>query len=79
MKKTVTVVLILILALSLGTIACADYGILVTKHPADGICMAGETVWFEANAQYYSSLDWTFVDPCGTEYAASEFRSMFPF
>lgn len=79
MKKAFSAVLVIILILAFSAIACADYGILVTRHPTDGICMAGETVWFTADAQYYSSLDWTFVDPCGTEYSTSEFLCMFPF
>ena len=44
MKKAVSVILVLILVLSLGASAFADYGILVTSHPCDGNCMAGETV-----------------------------------
>ena len=55
MKKAVSVILVMILALSLGASAFADYGILVTIHPSDGYCMAGETVCFVADAQYYSS------------------------
>lgn len=79
MKKAVSAILVMILALSLGASAFADYGILVTRHPSDGYCMAGETVCFVADAQYYSSADWTFVDPCGTKYSTPEFRNMFPY
>ena len=78
MKRAVSAALVLILVLSLGANAFADYGILVTKHPTNGICMAGETVSFVADAQYYNTLNWTFVDPCGKEYSVAEFRNLFP-
>ena len=35
MKKTVSVVIVLVMLLALGAVAYADYGILVTKHPTD--------------------------------------------
>lgn len=79
MKKTVSLILALIFALSLGGIASADYGIVVTRHPIDGTCIAGETACFFSEAQYYNSMEWTFVDPCGKEYSVSEFRNMFPY
>lgn len=79
MKKTVSVILALILVLSLGGIARADYGILVTRHPADGTCMEGEPVCFFSDAQFYSGVDWTLVDPCGKEYSVAEFREIFPY
>lgn len=79
MKKPVSLILALIFVLSLGGIASADYGILVTRHPTDGTCMAGETVCFFSEAQYYNSVEWTFVDPCGKEYSAAEFRELFPY
>ncbi len=79
MKKAVSAILVLLLALSLGATAFAEYGILVTRHPTDCNCMSGETVCFVSDAKYYSSVDWTFVDPCGTEYSVPEFRNMFPY
>ena len=79
MKKAVSVILVLILVLSLGASAFADYGILVTRHPCDGNCMAGDTVCFVADARYYGSVEWIFVDPCGTEYSVPEFLNIFPY
>ena len=43
MKKAVSAILALILILSLGASAVAEYGILVTRHPTDCNCMAGDT------------------------------------
>ena len=62
MKKTFSVILVLVLVVALSTCAYADYGIVVTKHPTDETRAVGETAWFVSGAQYYSSLDWSFVD-----------------
>ena len=78
MKNVASVLLVLVLILALGGAAYADYGITVTRHPQDEIRAAGETVWFDAGAQFYDTADWTFVDPCGGEHTALEFRGMFP-
>lgn len=79
MKKAASVIFALILVLSLGANAFAEYGILVTRHPTDCNCMAGESVCFVSDAQFYRSMDWTFVDPCGKEYSVPEFLSIFPY
>ncbi len=79
MKKTVSVVIVLVMLLALGAVAYADYGILVTKHPTDETHAEGETAWFVSGAQYYNTLDWTFVGPSGREYNVKEFRTMFPY
>ena len=79
MKKTVSLVLVLVMMLALGAVAYADYGILVTKHPTDETRTEGETAWFVSGAQYYNTLDWTFVGPSGREYNVKEFLSMFPY
>ena len=79
MKKTVSVVIVLVMLLALGAVAYADYGILVTKHPTDETRAEGETAWFVSGAQYYNTLDWTFVGPSGREYNVKEFRTMFPY
>lgn len=79
MKKAVSVFLVLILVLALGAVAYADYGIVVTKHPADESHAVGETACFTSGAQYYSNLDWSFVDPSGGRHTVSEFRDMFPY
>ena len=79
MKKTVSVIVVLVMLLALSAVAYADYGILVTKHPTDETRTEGETAWFVSGAQYYNTLDWTFVGPSGREYNVKEFRSMFPY
>ncbi len=79
MKKVVSVFLVLTLVLALGAVAYADYGILVTKHPTDETRTEGETAWFVSGAQYYNTLDWTFVGPSGREYNVKKFRTMFPY
>lgn len=79
MKKTVSIILVLVLLLALSAVAYADYGILVTKHPTDETHTEGETAWFVSGAQYYNTLDWSFVDPSGREYSVKEFRGMFPY
>ena len=78
MKKVVSVVLVLVLVLALGAVAHADFGIVVTKHPTDETRAVGETAWFVSGAQYYTSMDWSFVDPSGRTYTVNEFRNMFP-
>ena len=79
MKKTISVILILVLVLALGAVACADTGIVVIKNPTDETRAAGETAWFVSGAQYYETLDWTFVDPTGNEHTVKDFREMFPY
>ncbi len=79
MKRIVSALLILVLVLALGAIAYADYGIVVTKHPTDETRTAGGTAWFVSGAQFYETLDWTFVDPTGHEYTVQQFRNMFPY
>ena len=79
MKKTVSLILVLVLVLALSASAFADFGIVVTKHPTDETRAAGETAWFVSGAQYYSTVDWSFVDPTGNAHTPAEFRSMFPY
>lgn len=78
MKKLISVLLSVVLILALGAAAYADYGIVITRNPKSGTWAAGESAWFEAGAQYYSTLDWTFADPCGNEHSVEEFRMLFP-
>lgn len=83
MKRLVSAVMVVVLVLALSAAACADYGIgsygiVITRNPYSGTWAEGESAWFEACAQYYSTMEWTFVDPCGTEHSAQEFRKLFP-
>lgn len=80
MKKIISALLAAVLVLALGTAAYAyaDYGIVVTQNPLSGTWAEGENATFSAGAQYYSTMEWTFVDPCGCEHAVQEFLEMVP-
>ena len=79
MKKTLTILVIIAIVLSLSASAFADNGgIKVTKDPTDEFKFIGETAAFVANARKSSSLTWTVVDPDGYRCSIDEFRSYFP-
>ena len=79
MKKTLTILVIIAIVLSLSASAFADNGgIKVTKNPSDEYHFIGETAAFVANARKYSGLTWTVVDPDGYRCSLDEFRSYFP-
>ena len=79
MKKTLTILVIIAIVLSLSASAFADNGgIKVTKNPSDECHFIGETAAFVANARKYSGLTWTVVDPDGYRCTVDEFRSYFP-
>ena len=83
MKKLVSAVMVFVLIFALSAAACADYGIgnygiVITRNPYSGTWAEGESAWFEACAQYYSTMEWSFVDPCGNEHPVQEFRKLFP-
>lgn len=83
MKKLVSAAMIIVLILLFGAAACADYGIgnygiVITRNPYSGTWAEGESAWFEACAQYYSTADWSFVDPCGIEHSVQDFCRLFP-
>ena len=79
MKKTLTILVIIAIVLSLSASAFADNGgIKVTKDPSDEYHFIGETAAFVANARKYSGLTWTVVDPDGYRCTVDEFRSYFP-
>ena len=65
MKKIVSVILVLVLALALGATAFADSGVPITKNPTDEARSAGGTAWFVSGAANYNSLEWKFMDPAG--------------
>ena len=79
MKKIVSVILVLVLALALGATAFADSGVPITKNPTDEARSAGGTAWFVSGAANYTSLEWKFMDPAGTFYTVQEFRNRFPY
>ena len=79
MKKIVSVILVLVLALALGATAFADSGVPITKNPTDEARSAGGTAWFVSGAANYNSLEWKFMDPAGTFYTVQEFRNRFPY
>ena len=79
MKKIVSVILVLVLALTLGATAFADSGVPITKNPTDEARSADGTAWFVSGAANYTSLEWKFMDPAGTFYTVQEFRNRFPY
>lgn len=79
MKKTVSVILVLVMVLALGAVAFADSGIMITKNPTDEVRSAGGTAWFISGAASYNSLSWTFQAPDGTKYSVQKFRNRFPY
>ena len=79
MKKTVSFVLVLVLLLSVGTLALADHnGVCITKDPTDEVQIAGGTAWFVSGATGYDALSWTFMNPDGAKYSVRDFLSRFP-
>ena len=79
MKKTLTILVIIAIVLSLSASAFADNGgIKVTKDPTDEFKFIGETAAFVANARKASNLTWTVIDPDGYRCSVDEFRSYFP-
>ena len=79
MKKIVSVILVLVLALTLGANTFADSGVPITKNPTDEARSAGGTAWFVSGAANYNSIEWKFMDPAGTFYTVQEFRTRFPY
>lgn len=71
MKRIFAVAIILVIILAPGAVASADYGIVVTGHPSDSTCFSGDTAGFYAEARFYNTMDWIFVDPCGGEHSAA--------
>ena len=52
--------------------------LLITKNPTDEYHTEGETAWFVANAENWSTATWTFVDPYGSECSWQSFNNRFP-
>ena len=52
--------------------------LLITKNPTDEYHTEGETAWFIANAENWSTATWTFVDPYRNECSWQSFNNRFP-
>ena len=50
----------------------------ITKNPTNEKRAVGETAYFVAFANVYTSLSWTFVSPDGGEYSPQSFANKFP-
>lgn len=80
MKKIVSVVLILVLVLSVGTMAFADSNAVnITKNPTDEVRFVGDNAIFTVAATGYSKFAWNFQSPDGKTYTVQDFRNMFPY
>ena len=80
MKKLISVVLILVLVLSVGTMAFADSkAINITKSPTDEVRLAGGIAYFTSDATGYSKLVWNFQSPDKKAVTVEEFRTRFPY
>jgi hypothetical protein len=80
MKKLISVVLILVLVLSVGTMAFADSkAINITKSPTDEVRLAGGIAYFTSDATGYSKLAWNFQSPDKKAVTVEEFRTRFPY
>ena len=80
MKKLISVVLILVLVLSVGTMAFADgKAINITKNPTDEVRLAGGIAYFTSDANGYSKLAWNFESPDKKAVTVEEFRTRFPY
>ena len=79
MKKMVCAVLVLVLVLSVGTLAFAENnGVTIRKNPTDEVQIPGGTAWFVSGAVGYDALSWTFRSPDGTKYSIQDFLNRFP-
>ena len=80
MKKLISVVLVLVLVLSVGTMAFADSkAINITKNPTDEVRLAGGIAYFTSDATGYSKLVWNFQSPDKKAVTVEEFRTRFPY
>ena len=80
MKRLISVVLVLVLVLSVGTMAFADSkAINITKNPTDEVRLAGGIAYFTSDATGYSKLVWNFQSPDKKAVTVEEFRTRFPY
>ena len=80
MKKMISIVLILVLVLSVGTMAFADSNAFtITNNPTDEVRFVGDNAIFKTAATGYSKFAWNFQSPDGRTYTVQDFRNMFPY
>ena len=80
MKKLVSVVLVLVLVLSVGTLAFADSKTAnITKSPTDEVRYVGDTAIFKSAANGYDKLTWNFESPDKKAVTVQEFKTRFPY
>ena len=80
MKRLISVVLVLVLVLSVGTLAFADNkAINVTKSPTDEVRLAGGIAYFTSAATGYDKLTWNFESPDKKAVTVKEFQTRFPY
>ena len=80
MKRLISVVLVLVLVLSVGTLAFADNKTAnITKSPTDEVRYVGDTAIFKSAATGYDKLTWNFQSPDKKAVTVEEFKTRFPY
>ena len=80
MKKLISVVLVLVLVLSVGTLAFADNKTAnITKSPTDEVRYVGGIAYFTSAATGYDKLTWNFESPDKKAVTVQEFKTRFPY
>ena len=80
MKRLISVVLVLVLVLSVGTMAFADSKTAnITKSPTDEVRYVGDTAIFKSAATGYDKLTWNFESPDKKAVTVQEFKARFPY
>ena len=80
MKRLISVVLVLVLVLSVGTLAFADNkNANITKSPTDEVRYVGDTAIFKSAATGYDKLTWNFESPDKKAVTVQEFKARFPY
>ena len=80
MKRLISVVLVLVLVLSVGTMAFADSKTAnITKSPTDEVRYVGDTAIFKSAATGYDKLTWNFESPDKKAVTVQEFKTRFPY
>ena len=80
MKRLISVVLVLVLVLSVGTMAFADSKTAnITKSPTDEVRYVGDTAIFKSAATGYDKLTWNFESPDKKAVTVQDFKARFPY